>query len=136
MHRFTVNEILGVLAGTIIYIILFILHEYLFQYFAYPIHIHPTGTNYTLMISIIMTPIPAVVAAITIAYIQGSRGLFLGCIIGVASAVLGVAVDRLLFNQFYGSDYWFTFSHVIAGVVLPSILAGGVGELLLRNRNE
>lgn len=136
MDRFTVNEFEGVLVGTCLYLALFILHEYWFQLFVRPNADLPLDINYKLAISIIINPLPAVVSACAISYFNKRRGLLLGFVIGILSAVFGIVVDRLLFNQVYGSGNWFILASAFSGVILPATLAGGVGELLGRNRDE
>jgi hypothetical protein len=123
------DELVAIFFGVLSFTILFLVLETLFKKFAYPIDMHPIDTNIWMVVLEIGSPVIAAIPPFAMAMILKKRGFFFGVILAISSALIATILDKTLFGEFIGSDYWMAFSSVFSNYMLPAFLAGAAGEL-------
>ena len=129
----------AVLLGSFLYALLFALHEYLYEIIHKALYVNSdyiTVNELVTTLSLIVMPMPAIIAGFITAYLITQKGLYYGLIVGFICSILNIAIAAFMSGYFDIDNYWYIISHSVTEILIPAVLAGGVGELFARNKND
>ena len=121
--------------GTILFILLFIGFEFLLNNFTSFISDYSIENDYSFLIHPIALTTVSVIPSLFAVYLFGGKGLVIGAYMGFIFSCIALFIDKLFFNQYFGSNHLSIVAYSFSDFFVPSVLAGGVGELLHKSKN-